>query len=205
MSSHGSHGSRGGGGGGKKVFIPYRDSVLTWLLKDSLGGNSKTIMVASKSAEMCVCEWVSVCVSMHLCACMCVCVHACEERVYMCECMCVHDILLASWHCCHLSQVIKNTCFSMCPAISPAESSYGETLSTLRYASRAKNIVNEPTVNEVWCCRLHYSFLSSYFKFLVQILSQYRAILYISKYPRVSKNILFGPKSHLTLLHNTSV
>jgi len=33
-------------------------------------------------------------------------------------------------------------------AISPAESSYGETLSTLRYASRAKNITNKPTVNE---------------------------------------------------------
>lgn len=32
----------------KKVFIPYRDSVLTWLLKDSLGGNAKTIMIASK-------------------------------------------------------------------------------------------------------------------------------------------------------------
>lgn len=33
----------------KAVFVPYRDSVLTWLLKDSLGGNSKTIMIASKN------------------------------------------------------------------------------------------------------------------------------------------------------------
>lgn len=33
-------------------------------------------------------------------------------------------------------------------AVSPAEVNYGETLSTLRYASRAKNIVNSPTVNE---------------------------------------------------------
>uniref|UniRef100_A0A1B0CAM6 Putative kinesin-like protein n=1 Tax=Lutzomyia longipalpis TaxID=7200 RepID=A0A1B0CAM6_LUTLO len=60
------------------LYIPYRDSVLTWLLKDSLGGNSKTIMIA---------------------------------------------------------------------AISPADCNYGETLSTLRYANRAKNIINKPTVN----------------------------------------------------------
>lgn len=35
----------------KQVFVPYRDSVLTWLLKDSLGGNSKTIMIASKDSR----------------------------------------------------------------------------------------------------------------------------------------------------------
>ncbi|KAI7905643.1 uncharacterized protein BX663DRAFT_500459 [Cokeromyces recurvatus] len=34
---------------GKDIFIPYRDSVLTWLLKDSLGGNSKTAMIAAIS------------------------------------------------------------------------------------------------------------------------------------------------------------
>ncbi|XP_041644703.1 uncharacterized protein kif16bb [Cheilinus undulatus] len=63
----------------KQIFVPYRDSVLTWLLKDSLGGNSVTTMIAT---------------------------------------------------------------------VSPADVNYGETLSTLRYASRAKNIINSPTVNE---------------------------------------------------------
>ncbi|XP_041090218.1 kinesin-like protein KIF14 [Polyodon spathula] len=33
----------------KKHFIPYRDSLLTWLLKESLGGNSKTAMLATVS------------------------------------------------------------------------------------------------------------------------------------------------------------
>lgn len=45
--------SQNEGKGGKKKkgddFVPYRDSVLTWLLKDSLGGNSKTAMVAAIS------------------------------------------------------------------------------------------------------------------------------------------------------------
>ncbi|PIK34401.1 putative kinesin-like protein KIF13B, partial [Apostichopus japonicus] len=63
----------------KNNFVPYRDSVLTWLLKDSLGGNSKTVMVAT---------------------------------------------------------------------ISPAMDNYEETLSTLRYADRAKRIVNHAVVNE---------------------------------------------------------
>ncbi|XP_058397346.1 stAR-related lipid transfer protein 9 isoform X6 [Diceros bicornis minor] len=63
----------------RQSYIPYRDSVLTWLLKDSLGGNSKTIMVAT---------------------------------------------------------------------VSPAHTSYSETMSTLRYASNAKNIINKPRVNE---------------------------------------------------------
>ncbi|KAE8598010.1 hypothetical protein XENTR_v10016675 [Xenopus tropicalis] len=66
-------------GKGKNKFVPYRDSVLTWLLKDNLGGNSKTAMIAT---------------------------------------------------------------------ISPAADNYEETLSTLRYADRAKRIVNHAVVNE---------------------------------------------------------
>lgn len=37
-------------------------------------------------------------------------------------------------------------------AVSPAASSYNETLSTLRYAAHARNIVNKPRVNEVSGC-----------------------------------------------------
>uniref|UniRef100_A0A8B9J4J3 Kinesin family member 13A n=1 Tax=Astyanax mexicanus TaxID=7994 RepID=A0A8B9J4J3_ASTMX len=66
-------------GKGKNKFVPYRDSVLTWLLKDNLGGNSKTAMIAT---------------------------------------------------------------------VSPAADNYEETLSTLRYADRAKRIVNHAVVNE---------------------------------------------------------
>ncbi|CAK6442312.1 unnamed protein product [Pipistrellus nathusii] len=36
-------------GGRRRAFIPYRESVLTWLLKESLGGNSKTAMIATVS------------------------------------------------------------------------------------------------------------------------------------------------------------
>jgi kinesin family protein 14 len=36
----------------KRVYIPYRDSVLTWLLKESLGGNSKTSMIATISPSL---------------------------------------------------------------------------------------------------------------------------------------------------------
>ncbi|XP_055305522.1 kinesin-like protein KIF3A isoform X3 [Sitodiplosis mosellana] len=64
---------------GKSTHIPYRNSKLTRLLQDSLGGNSKTVM---------------------------------------------------------------------CASISPADSNYVETISTLRYASRAKSIQNRTHIND---------------------------------------------------------
>lgn len=33
----------------KNSFVSYRNSVLTWLLRDSFGGNNKTYMVANIS------------------------------------------------------------------------------------------------------------------------------------------------------------
>ncbi|WKY01199.1 hypothetical protein Q1695_015311 [Nippostrongylus brasiliensis] len=63
----------------KSTHIPYRNSKLTRLLQDSLGGNSKTVMIAN---------------------------------------------------------------------IGPASYNYDETLSTLRYANRAKNIQNVARINE---------------------------------------------------------
>jgi kinesin family protein 16B len=42
----------------------------------------------------------------------------------------------------------------MLAAISPADINYGETLSTLRYATRAKSIVNKPVINEDPTARL---------------------------------------------------
>lgn len=31
--------------------VPYRDSLLTWILKENLGGNSKTCMIATISNQ----------------------------------------------------------------------------------------------------------------------------------------------------------
>jgi hypothetical protein len=51
----------GGGGGGaaggamggpRATFVPYRESVFTRLLRDSFGGNSKTVMIAAVSPEV---------------------------------------------------------------------------------------------------------------------------------------------------------
>lgn len=36
---------------GENIHIPYRDSLLTLVLRDSLGGNCKTRMVATVSPE----------------------------------------------------------------------------------------------------------------------------------------------------------
>lgn len=57
-SNHtGSHCGASISGQKRQSYIPYRDSILTWLLKDSLGGNSKTIMIASKFKVLCYCLW----------------------------------------------------------------------------------------------------------------------------------------------------
>ncbi|CAM9232091.1 unnamed protein product [Ascophyllum nodosum] len=79
LTRRGSTGGAGGNNSSNESFIPYRNSILTWLLKDSIGGNSKTVMLA---------------------------------------------------------------------AISPVAEAYQETMSTLRYVERAKDIVNIVAVND---------------------------------------------------------
>ena len=36
---------------GKALHIPYRNSLLTTILKDSLGGSCKTVMIATISSD----------------------------------------------------------------------------------------------------------------------------------------------------------
>ncbi len=43
----------GTGKGQNREHIPYRDSTLTMILKESLGGNSKTAILACVSPESC--------------------------------------------------------------------------------------------------------------------------------------------------------
>ena len=43
-------------GGKKASYVPYRNSKLTRILKDSLGGNCRTVMIANCSPSRCACE-----------------------------------------------------------------------------------------------------------------------------------------------------
>jgi len=43
---------KGGGGGGSSQHVPYRESKLTRLLQDSLGGNSRTVFIACVSSSV---------------------------------------------------------------------------------------------------------------------------------------------------------
>ena len=89
--------------------------------------------------------------------------------MYVVTCIYVHIVCCFSTFshnplCCliNMSSVVTIT-LSLPTAVSPAECNYGETLSTLRYASRAKNIVNKPVVNEViihthiHCIHIHFN------------------------------------------------
>ena len=51
-SSSNDNGTGTGGRGGAKVHIPYRDSKLTRVLQESLGGNSRTAIVINCSPSL---------------------------------------------------------------------------------------------------------------------------------------------------------
>lgn len=48
-----SAGPRGSG------YVPYRDSVLTWLLKDTLSGGATTVMIASEFMDNFYCDKIA--------------------------------------------------------------------------------------------------------------------------------------------------
>ena len=49
--TRGTHSSRGNSRGSSRGYVPYRNSLLTMLLRDSLGGNCLTAMIATLSTE----------------------------------------------------------------------------------------------------------------------------------------------------------
>ena len=60
----------------------------------------------------------------------------------------IHSFLIHSFFLPLIESCIGNTKTVMCANAGPAEYNYDETLSTLRYANRAKNIKNKPIINE---------------------------------------------------------
>lgn len=68
--------------------------------------------------------------------------------IFILICAEVINLILETWHI--FTYFLRfYQLYILLSAISPADINYGETLSTLRYANRAKNIINRPTVNEV--------------------------------------------------------
>ncbi|MGH0126362.1 UNVERIFIED_CONTAM: hypothetical protein FKN15_027425 [Acipenser sinensis] len=145
-SSVGSQSSSQSGSGRRHCYIPYRDSALTWLLKESLGGNSHTIMVATQNCPMfSSSQSISSMGS--------------EGEGSSAGSQSSSQSGSGRRHCyipyrdSSLTWLLKeslggNSHTIMVATISPSSSSYNDTLSTLRYASHARSIVNKPQVNE---------------------------------------------------------